>query len=127
MVSSYGGFGHNLETGRFSPLEFIDSKMLPPPGYTLGIDEALLHEGSAIAILCAISDCWDEQESVSFSWPIIKTAKEAFDAGRFDHLPEIKKAFLLGFGSDETVFREQLQKVYKNHVITYFEKLSKKG
>ena len=125
MVSSYGGFGHNLDTGRFSPIEFIDSKMLPPPGYSPGVDEVLLHEGSAIAILCTISDCWDEQESVSFHWPIIKTAKEAFDAGRFNHLPEIKKAFFLGFGSDETAFREQLEKVYRNHVLAYFEKLSK--
>jgi hypothetical protein len=125
MVSSYGGFGHNLETGRFSPLEFIDSKMLPPPGYTLEIDEALLHEGSAIAILCTISDCWDEQESVNFNWLSIKNAKEAFDAGRFNHLPEIKKALSFGFGGDETVFREHLETVYKNHVLTYFKKLSK--
>ncbi|MDR2874310.1 MAG: hypothetical protein LBV44_00060 [Methylobacillus sp.] len=123
MVSSYGGFGHNLDTGRFSPLEFIDSKILTPPGYTFGIDEALLHEGSAIAILCSISDCRDEQGSVSFHWPIIKAAKEAFDAGRLDHLPDIKQAFLLGFGNDDVSFIKQLKVVYQGHVLSYFKKL----
>ncbi|MCL2310264.1 MAG: small ribosomal subunit Rsm22 family protein [Proteobacteria bacterium] len=124
MVSSYGGFGHGLETGRFSPFEFIDAKVLPPPGYTFELDEALLHAGSAIAILCAVSDCWDEQESVSFNWPIIKAAREALDAGRFDHLPEIKQAFLLGFGTDLAAFTKQLEVVYQNHVLAYFRSLS---
>jgi len=123
MVTEYGGFGHRLETGRFSPFAFIDAKVLPPPGYVFGLDEALLHAGSAIAILCTLSDCWDEEESVSFSWPVIKAAKEAFDAGRFDHLPEIKLAFSLGFGSDFAAFTKQLEVVYQNHVLAYFRSL----
>jgi hypothetical protein len=123
MVGSYGGFGHNLDTGAFSPLEFIDSKVLPPEGYTFGIDEELLHAGSSIALLCSISDCWDEQDSVNLGWPIIQGAKVAFDAGRFQHLPEIEKAFELGFASDESPFREQLKKVYERYVRSYFSKL----
>ncbi|HEX4964635.1 MAG TPA: hypothetical protein VF173_27735 [Thermoanaerobaculia bacterium] len=124
MVESYGGFGHNLDTGSFSPLAFIDSKVLPPPGYDLGVNEELLHAGSSIALLCTISDCRDENGSATVGWPIIKNAKEAFDAGRFKHLPEIQRAFELGFAGDEDLFREQLVKVYQHYVRGYFAKLS---
>ena len=60
MAKSYGGFGHNIDTGTFAPLEFIDSRVDCEPGCTFGIDEDLLHAGSSIAILCSISDCLDE-------------------------------------------------------------------
>jgi hypothetical protein len=124
MVESYGGFGHNLDTGTFSPAEFVNSKVITPDGYTLGLDEELLHTGSAIAILCAISDCWDDQGEISLWWPKIKSAKSALDAGQFKHLPEIEKAFVLAFEGDLPLFTEQLQAVYQKHVLSYFKRLS---
>jgi len=125
MVESYGGFGHNLDTGTFSPIEFVNSKVISPEGYTFGLDQKLLHAGSAIALLCTMSDCWDDQGEISLFWPKIKSTKEALDTGQFKHLPEIERAFLLGFGGDLSLFAEQLKAVYQNYVISYFNRLSK--
>lgn len=124
MVSSYGGFGHNLDTGGFSPLEFIDSKVICPPGNTYGLNEQLLHAGSGIAILCAISDCLDETETVSLGWPLIASASGAFKAGRFKGIPDVQEALRLAFSGSEHAFREQLAKVYQHHVASYFSELA---
>lgn len=123
MIESYGGFGHNLDAGSFAPLEFIDSEVVCPEGHTFALNVDLLHAGSAIAILCSISDCLDELDTVSLEWPLIARAKEAFAEGRFRHLPVIHEAFRLAFGGNESTFRIQLLKVYQQHVLAYFSKL----
>ena len=126
MVESYEGFGHNIERGKFSPSEFIDVPVMEPEGYTFGIDILLLQSGSAIALLCELSDAWDEYETWEVkNWPLIPLIKEAKEMGRFNHLPEIKEAFSLAFSSDEEAFREQLIRVYKKYVCGYFSKLAK--
>jgi hypothetical protein len=40
-------------------------------------------------------------------------------------MPDIEKAIELGFGNNENEFREQLKVVYKAHVCSYFEKITK--
>jgi hypothetical protein len=57
-------------------------------------------------------------------WGSIKATKDAFDAARFRPLPEIERALSLGFTNDFFAFREQLQVVYKRHVIAYFAELA---
>ncbi|MEO0468724.1 MAG: hypothetical protein AAF206_03815 [Bacteroidota bacterium] len=126
LIESYGGFGHNIERGKFSPLDFVDAPILEPEGYTFGIDILLLQSGSAIALLCTLSDAWDEYETWDVkNWPTVSLIKEANDAERFTHLPMIQEAFNLAFGSDEEAFREQLTRVYKKYVCSYFSKLAK--
>ena len=111
LVESYGGFGHNIERGRFSPLEFVDAPIIEPEGYTFGIDVPLLQSGSAIALLCELSDAWDDYETWDVkSWPLMPLIKEANEAGRFSHLPEIQEAFNFGLGDSESAFRDQLEK-----------------
>ncbi len=126
LVESYEGFGHNIERGKFSPLEFVDAPVMEPDGYTFGIDILLLQSGSAIALLCELSDAWDEYETWEVkSWPLIPLIKDAYEADRFNHLPEIQKAFNLALGTDEDEFRKQLERVYKKYVCGYFSKLAK--
>lgn len=126
MIESYEGFGHNIETGKFSPLDFVDAPIIEPEGYTFAVDVSLLQNGSAIALLCELSDAWDEYETWEVkNWPLIPLIKLASDAGRFNHLPIIQQAFKFGFGSDEAAFREQLVKVYKQCVCSYFVQLTK--
>lgn len=126
LIKSYGGFGHNIDRGKFSPLEFVDAPILEPEGYTFGIDVALLQNGSAIALLCELSDAWDEYQTWNIkTWPLIPNIKGANESRRFSHLPEIQEAFDLGFGENEEAFREQLQKVYKTYVCGYFDSLAK--
>ncbi len=125
MVESYEGFGHNLERGKFLPLEFVDAQIYEPEGYTFAIDLALLQSGAAIALLCELSDAWDEYETWEVKgWPLITQIKEAKEADRFNHLPEIQEAFDLAFSNNEDAFRNQLMKVYKTYVCAYFNKLS---
>lgn len=126
LIESYKGFGHNIDRGKFSPLEFVDAPVMEPAGYTFGIDIPLLQSGSAIALLCELSDAWDEYETwEAKSWPLIPEIKEANEAGRFSHLPEIQEAFNLAFGTDEKTFREQLERVHNKYVCGYFSKLAK--
>ncbi len=126
MVESYRGFGHNIQRGRFSPLDFVDAPIYEPEGYTFAIDIHLLQSGSAISLLCELSDAWDEYQTWNVKgWPLIHEIKKANASGRFSHLPEIQEAINMAFGDDEDVFRDQLVKVYKSYVCAYFNKLSK--
>ncbi len=126
MAESYKGFGHNIDTGCFSPLEFVDAPIYEPKDSTFGIDISLLQSGSAIALLCDLSDVWDEFGTldVTSHSSILKT-KGAYEIGRFSHLSQIQQAFSLGFGLDEEAFREQLSVVYRTYVCSYFSDLAK--
>ena len=125
LVVSYEGFGHNLERGKFRALDFIDARVVEPEGYTFAIDETLLFPGAAISLLCDISDAWDEYETWDVKhWPRINEIKQAYEANRFSHMPDIEKALEFGFGDNEEEFRAQLELIYKAHVCAYFEKLA---
>lgn len=125
LIQSYGGFGHNIATGRFRAIELIDVGLYEERDYdSFKVDISLLQAGSAISLLCKLSDAWDENGSWNVgTLPFVDT-KRAYEAGRFDHLPEIHKAFSLGFGSNEEAFRNQLAKVYRQHVCGYFSNLT---
>ena len=126
LIESYSGFGHGIETGDFDPysyLSLIDTTINEPEGYTFGINANLLKTGSAIALLCMLSDSWDEFETCNSDWDILNDTKKAFIENRFKHMPDIHQAFELGFGESEDEFRKQLRIVYENHVVEYFKYL----
>ncbi len=126
LVESYEGFGHNIETGNYKALDFIDARVIEPEGYTFAIDETLLFPGAAISLLCSLSDAWDEYETWDVKhWPLMHEIRQAYEANRFSHMPDIEKAIELGFGNSEDKFREQLKVVYKVHVCSYFERIAK--
>lgn len=124
LIESYNGFGHNIDTGNITPatyLELIDAPVIEREGYILGVNTELMQQGSAIALLCMLSDAWDEHETWDTGWDILNLTKNALIDKRFQHMPAIEKAFKLGFSSSENKFREQLKHVYNNHVINYFK------
>ena len=124
MVESYKGFGHNILTGTFSPLDFVDAPIFEPPGVNFGIDIALLQNGSAIALLCELFNIWDETGSWKRNSLPLYQIRKANEERRFSHLQEIQEAFDLGFGDDEAAFLDQLQVVYKEYVCSYFKYLA---
>lgn len=127
LVEGYGGFGHGIDVGTFNPLDFIDAETVKPPeqGYVLGLDLELLHAGSGIALLCALSDAlYDHEVTGDVASPEIQAAKSAFLAGRLGHLQNIEKAFALGLGTDELAFRRQLTAIFSEYVIGSFARLA---
>lgn len=136
LIKSYGGFGHNIETGGFEALAFLDAVVVEPPGYSFDLDAELLHRGSSIAILCGLSDIRDDhdewQATLCPGWEdeeqrFDKQAQgtwKALQSGRLAHLPaDLQRAVALGFEADDDAFRKQLKVVYQEHVVGYFRNL----
>ncbi len=123
MVESYGGFGHNVETGGFDVLSYIDVRLDEPPGYSFGLDLRLLHEGSGVAVLCMLSDAWDEYGELDHEWPLHARIQAALAEGRFAHMPLIAKAVDAAFRTEDA-FRELLPAIYETCVKGYFRRLA---
>jgi hypothetical protein len=120
MIESYRGFGHNIQTGAFKPMVYLDSLLCEPEGYSFDIDMKLLQSGSAICLLCFLSDILDETDEWNLDSPFMIEISIAFKAKRFSQFPEIEKAFQLALLENETEFRKQLNIVYKCYVVEYF-------
>jgi len=121
LVRSYKGFGHNIDCGKFNPLNYIDAVLEEPEGYKFGIDLELLQNGCAVALLCDLVNMWDEFETSDVqAWPIIGQIKTAIASGRLVHMPELKKAIELGLANSEEAFREEIIIIYQKHVCGYF-------
>ena len=117
LASSWGGFGHNVETGRFNQYLCIDAT-LEDTGWSEVADLKILHEGSAIKLLCFLSDHLDEREEPPspLSW-FGQRLRDLLNLGRLDHLPEAKIAIELGLLGDSGQFRSQLALIYKLYVV----------
>ena len=122
LVESYNGFGHNIDTGTFDLIFFADCYLFEPEGTTFGIDVNILHEGSAVAILCKLSDYWDEHGLLPND-EFVTQVKDILSEGRLDHLPLAEEAIKEAF-QDEERFRDLLGEVYKNYVLRRFGKLA---
>ena len=121
MVRSYSGFGHNVDCGNFSPLDFIDAVVYEPEGYTFSLDIKLLQSGASIALLSILVNAWDEFDSSDVPiWPVIKEIETAYRQGRFSHFPDIEKAIGLGLGDNQDAFRQQLPIIYSAYVRQFF-------
>jgi hypothetical protein len=124
MITTYHGFGHNIETGEFDPFRYVDAEIMSTPGWNLGIDLELIHYGSGIAILCELSNAWDEYGTGDVPiWPRTQEAQASLSDGRFSHLPDVERAIALAFGENEGPFREQLKTIYMDRVVGYFQGL----
>lgn len=113
------GFIHNIETGKFDPIFFADCFEYKDKSFV--IDVNLLHEGAAVAILCRLSDYWDENGVIpedNFAFEV----KRMLTKGRLDHLPLAEQAIKLAF-EDEEKFRDSLKDVYKEYVFEFFKRL----
>ena len=122
LVESYEGFGHNIDTGNFDPIFFADCYLFEPEGVTFGINVNVLHEGSAVAILCWLSDFWDDHET-SPEGEFSSEVKRILTEGRLDHLPLAEQAVKLAF-EDEEKFRDLLDEAYEKYVVQFFKRLA---
>lgn len=119
-VTSYAGFGHNLETGKFDPFKYCSCLLAEPPGHTFGIDLQLLHEGSACALLCHISDYWDDFDGDGIEKNYLMTRIRGLaEEGHLDSAPLGKEAVKLAFVDDDG-FRSKLAEIYDAYILGYF-------
>jgi hypothetical protein len=108
---AYGGISGDHDIGRFDAWEFLDYR-----GYAIHGDLKLLHEGSAVALLCDLLDEMEQRGGSSERY------RDALASGRFDHLPQAKSAIGLGIaGVDELI--EASGPVYRDYVIGYLATL----
>ena len=122
LVEGYEGFGHSIRTGSFNPIFFADCYLYERAGIGLGIDVSILHEGAAVAIICKLSDYWDENKEM-IEDDFVLQVKRILSEGRLDHLPLAEQAIKIAF-EDEDKFRDLLDEVYKSYVLQRFRKLS---
>lgn len=119
-ITGYRGFGHNLHTGTFDPFRYVTALLAEPPGVSLAIDIELIHEGSAVALLCHLSDYWDETSGESIeSGHFAGRIKKELSDGVFDFVPLAKEAVEAAF-ENETKFQNCLQKVYIEYIEGYY-------
>ena len=132
MVEEYGGefggFGHNLDTGSFDALKFVDATIELGSQSLPAMNLHLLHAGSGVAVLARLSDFWDDYETsprvaTEDSWHRAPSIYREFQAGKFDHLPMVSSAVSAAFGDDYSAFQTSLSAVYKEHVVGYFQRL----
>jgi hypothetical protein len=123
LIASYRGFGHNIDTGEFDPMAFLTCSLEVPAGQGFGLDLELLHEGAAIAILCDLSDSWDERDGPTLDWPRLAWAQQQLSSGAFSSMPTLERAVRLGFEGTEDDFRHALEGVYGEYVIGLFNQL----
>jgi hypothetical protein len=122
LILSYEGFGHNIEVGTFDPFTFVDAELREKPGHTLAMDMNLIHQGSAVALLCQLSDAWDDYGNLPYGWDWIEQLYATLEEGRLDHLPLAKAALMAGLESEEEL-RLLLPNVYNQFVVGYFHRL----
>lgn len=119
-ITSYRGFGHNLDVGIFDPFRFVTALLAEPAGVSLGIDIELIHEGSAVVLLCHLSDYWDETASDGIeNGYYAGRIKKGLSAGIFDFVPLAKEAAEAAF-ENETKFRDHLQNIYIEYIEGYY-------
>ncbi len=123
MIQSYSGFGHNIDTGDFDPFLYLDSILVDRPGTSLELDLPLLHQGSAVAILCVASNHWDEcaaPPDPNSKWG--SRFCQAIEQGRYSHLHVAKVAAEAALTS-ENIFRDRLSTVYEEYVVHWLSEL----
>lgn len=122
LIVSYGGFGHNLERGEFDPFFFVDCWVKEPKGYTFGLDVKLLQQGSAVALLCELSDFWDDHEESPVGSSLGVQLQQLLSTGRLGHLPLTEEAITCGLHTEDS-FRGKLPQIYQSYVSGFFKEL----
>ncbi len=126
MAYSTSGFAHlNNVYVRFDPLKFIDAV---GDGTTGGFDVKLLNEGSAVAILCAFYDVWEEEQSLSNN-PQTKHYEDALLAGRLRRFPDIEEVIRSAIERDvmpidDCWFDDTVTPIYRKYVTGLFARLA---
>jgi hypothetical protein len=113
---AYGGVVGDHTIGSFDPWEFVRAAAYG--GWAIDEDLKLLHEGSAVALLC---DLLDEMEQRGSEMEMDRF-RQGLEAGLLDHLPLAKEALRAGLKGPDAV-REAAGPVYREYVLGYLSTL----
>jgi len=127
LILSYRGFGHNVDRIQYNAFEFSHVEVREHKGESLGIDTRLLMSGSAIAIICMISDIWDESDpSDLMPCDYFERVEDLLNNGGFADFPDLRNVMEVGL-KDEAAFRALLPQVYEDYALGYFRELARRG
>jgi hypothetical protein len=110
----YGGLVGDHDLGAFEPWEFLQATV--HGGWATDDDMKLLHEGSAVAVICDLMDEIDQRGRD------IKRFRHALEAGWFDELPAAREAVRAGL-TDTGELQEAFKPVYRDYVLGYLSTL----
>ncbi len=125
MAHGYEGFGHAVDYAvRFDRLKFVDAEV---EGRLGGVMLDLLHEGSAMAVLCFFYDLWCEENHLA--GPHTQPYVDALDQGRLRAFPDIEKVIRESVGRDfmsieDEWFEAAVVPIYRKYVLGYFSLLA---
>ena len=123
ILHHFGGFYDDFgaEDGDFDPYLYIDCDY---EELRIEIEEAkLLHEGSAIKIICGILFSWGQGNHPQELTYYVEMYNKLKLEQRMEHIPELRDAIQLAIESDDK-FWVQSQSLYKKYVLGYFQSLS---
>lgn len=127
LADHTGGFGHNADVYvRFNPLKFVDAQLDDDSYYY--VDLELLQAGSAIAILCAFYNLWNEEQELN-GHPLTRHFQTAVDEGRLSRFPDIEgviaEAILRNCAPFEDSWMEEaVMPIYRKYVLGFFARLA---
>jgi hypothetical protein len=87
-------------------------------------DAKLLHEGSAIKLICRVRQAWGQggySPERDTGWTT--TAKTLLAHGRLKHIPELEAVLKIGLVSYDEA-NKLSQDIYRKYVLGYFERLA---
>jgi hypothetical protein len=116
-TTDYTGISGDHTTGAFDPWRYLACEA--DDEWRDHDDALLLRQGSAVALLSDLLDTWDAG-GPDESW------RSALEAGRFDHLPEARRAVAAGLETEAAMY-PHLAVVYDEYVLAYFEMLAREG
>ena len=110
-----------VEDGVFDPTTYID---ISPQDVELGDDDIkLLHEGSAIKIICSVLQAWCQGGYPDTVTQYLQDIKKLLGDGRLRHLPELESLLSTAFKSDEDAW-DASRPIYEKYVKGYFKTLA---
>ena len=115
-MSTYNGFGHNVECGAFNPYWFLKVKIVQN-GFVSENEATAIEQGASIKILNWVNDYLDDNslnniEVNSSPW------YHLINHGKLSHLPEAESA-LKAAHTDYDLFQSELKLVYKTYVLGF--------
>jgi len=123
-ITSYGNFANNFYTNEFDAFKYIQCRIDITTGHPFGVDLNLLHEGSAVALLCRLSPFSGRlTEKNVIPDAIVDKILRYLQDGAFDLLPLAKDAALSAF-EDEDIFTAKLRIIYEEYILGYYRKIT---
>jgi hypothetical protein len=112
---AYEGVVGDHDLGAFDPWEFLQATRYG--SWVIDDDLKLLHQGSAVAIICDLVDEMEQRRGD------IERVRQALESGLFDDLPTAKEALQVGLAGPRQMV-DASAPVYREYVIGYLSSLT---